>query len=110
MGKNSGWAAVLISVALLLSGGVASYVSLKSEMAVLQEKVYTRELKDVELDEYDAYLTKDVDSLGDRTTRIEAVQEGIRKNQERIEFTMGQMLSELKMMNENIIKLGVRNG
>ena len=106
--RHSGWAAVALSILLLLGGGVTSYSDLNSKMAVLQEKVKTRELKDIEMDGYDAYLTKDIDSLEDRTTRVEAAQEGIRKNQERIEFTMGQILSEMKLMNENIIRLGAK--
>ena len=108
MGKGSGWAAVFVSMLLLLGGSVASYTSLKSEMAVLQEKAGAREDKDAELDSYDAYITSDIDKIKERLTRTEAAQEGIRKTQERLEFTMGEILKEMKKMNENIIRLGVK--
>ena len=102
MGNKSGWAGVLVALLVLLGSGVAAYSDLKSEVAVLHTNVQGLKEDEEELDSYDIYLSKE------RLTRTEAEQNSLRRTQEEIKFTMGELLKEMKQMNENIIRLGVK--
>lgn len=105
MGNKSAWAGVFIALLVLLGSGVAAYTDLKSEVAVLHTNVQSLKEDDKELDSYDVYLSKGVDDIKERLTRTEAEQNSLRRTQEEIKFTMGELLKELKQMNENIIRL-----
>ena len=98
MGNKSGWAGVLVALLVLLGSGVAAYSDLKSEVAVLHTNVQGLKEDEEELDSYDIYLSKGIDNIKERLTRT----------QEEIKFTMGELLKEMKQMNENIIRLGVK--
>ena len=108
MGNKSGWAGALVALLVLLGSGVAAYSDLKSEVAVLHTNVQGLKEDEEELDSYDIYLSKGIDNIKERLTRTEAEQNSLRRTQEEIKFTMGELLKEMKQMNENIIRLGVK--
>ena len=108
MGNKSGWTGVLIAFLVLVGSGTAAYTDVKSDVAVLNANVYALKEDGRELDNYDAFLSGGVDNIKERLTRTEAEQNSLRRTQEEIKFTMGELLKEMKQMNENIIRLGVK--
>jgi regulator of replication initiation timing len=108
VGNKSAWVGVLIALLVLLGSGVTAYTDVKSEVAVLYANVHSLKEGGKELDTYDALLSQGVDNIKERLTRTEAEQNSLRRTQEEIKFTMGELLKEMKQMNENIIRLGVK--
>ena len=106
MSNNSvQWVGAGLTALVLLGGGIAAYVDVKSDIAVVETKLDQNKEDKAELDKYDSYLQKQVDSHGDRLLKTEAKQEGIEKTQDRLERTMDEILKEMRSMNDNIIIL-----
>jgi septal ring factor EnvC (AmiA/AmiB activator) len=110
MVNKSGWAGVLIALLVLLGSGTAAYSNVKSDIAVLNNKVEGVQEKDRELDSYDAHLSGDVGTLKDRLTRTEAEQQSIRRTQDEIKYALNELLKEIRQMNENMIRMGSKKG
>ena len=110
MSVSSGWVAAGIAALVMLGTGSAAYTDVKSEVAVLDSQQRAIVTVEGKLDEYDAYLSREIDILKERTTKTESVQVSLKATQDRIDGTMREILNEMKDMNENIIKLGVKNG
>lgn len=108
-GRTASWIAAVVSLLLLIGSGATAYSNLNSKIAENTIREQSLEKKVEDLDEYDARLSEELDDLNDRMIRSESNQESIRRTQERIEFTMNEMLKEMKQMNENIIRMGADN-
>ena len=104
-GRTASWVAAVVSVLLLVGSGSTAYSNLNSSILEMQTRDIATQRQLDKLDEYDARISEDVDELGDRMIRSESEQASIKRTQERIEFTMNEMLKEMKQMNENIIRL-----
>lgn len=107
MVNKSGWAGVLVALLVLLGSIATGYADVKSDVAVLNNKLESSKEKNKELDSYDAHLSNSLDGVKERLTRTESEQESIRRTQDEIRFTMNELLKEMRQMNENIIRMGV---
>lgn len=85
---------LLLTSLLVCGGGVAAYVDVKSDIAVVETKLDAA--KDTQ---------RQVDSNRESIVKTEARQEGIEKTQNRLERTMDEILKEMKLMNDNLIRL-----
>lgn len=85
---------LLLTSLLVCGGGVAAYVDVKSDIAVVETKV------DAAQD-----TKRQVDKNRESIVKTEARQEGIEKTQNRLERTMDEILKEMKLMNDNLIRL-----
>tara|TARA_R110000772_G_scaffold129472_1_gene237583 strand:- start:5922 stop:6260 length:339 start_codon:yes stop_codon:yes gene_type:complete len=104
-GRGASWVAAVVSVLILVGGGATAYSDLNASILEMQTRDIATQKQLGKLDEYDARISENVDELGDRMIRSESEQVSIKRTQERIEFTMNEMLKEMKQMNENIIRL-----
>lgn len=105
--KDSVSSSVTAVVAVLtLSGvGIGMYADLKSDLAVSNEKYIQLKEEAKALDQYDTFLQRQLEAQKDKLLKTEARQGGIEKTQARLERTMEDVLKELKIMNENLIRL-----
>lgn len=101
----SGWITAVLSILILLGSGIAVYADIKADLAVVKEKAEATQKELASLDTYDAHLTSRQEELETRVVKFESRQEAIEKTQIRLESTMAQILAEMKIMNENIIRL-----
>jgi uncharacterized protein (DUF3084 family) len=85
---------LLLTSLLVCGGGVAAYVDVKSDIAVVETKI------DAAQD-----TKRQVDKNRESIVKTEARQEGIEKTQNRLERTMDEILKEMKLMNDNLIRL-----
>ncbi len=85
---------LLLTSLLVCGGGVAAYVDVKSDIAVVETKIDA--VKDTK---------QQVDKNRESIVKTEARQEGIEKTQNRLERTMDEILKEMKLMNDNLIRL-----
>lgn len=85
---------LLLTSLLVCGGGVAAYVDVKSDIAVVETKL------DAAQD-----TKRQVDKNRESIVKTEARQEGIEKTQNRLERTMDEILKEMKLMNDNLIRL-----
>lgn len=99
------WAGTALTAIVVLGGNVAAYVDVKSDVAVIETKLEQNKEDKGELDKYDSYLQKQVDSHNNRLLKTEAKQEGIEKTQDRLERTMTEILKEIRSMNDNLIRI-----
>ena len=112
-GKSGGimtnWIAAVVAVLLLIGSGATAYSNINSR--VLENTVRSeRSVEDFrELDRYDVYLQGEVDELKGDAIRTEAEVGSLRRNTDKLEFTMGEILKEMKRMNENLIRMGAKN-
>ena len=104
-GRIANWVAIAVSVLILVGSGATAYSDLSASILEMRTRDIATQKQLGKLDEYDARISENVDELGDRMIRSESEQVSIKRTQERIEFTMSEMLKEMKQMNENIIRL-----
>jgi len=96
---------LLLTSLLVCGGGVAAYVDVKSDIAVVETKLDAARDNKKELSNYDSSLQRQVDNNRESIVKTEARQEGIEKTQNRLERTMDEILKEMKLMNDNLIRL-----
>lgn len=107
MSVNTGYqaAGLLLTSLIVGGGGVAAYVDVKSDIAVVETKIDASKETKKALSDYDFSLQRQVDSNRESIVKTEARQEGIEKTQNRLERTMDEILKEMKLMNDNLIRL-----
>lgn len=104
-GRTASWVAAAVAVILMIGSGSTAYSNLSSSIVQIQTKELATQRQLDKLDEYDARLSDDVDGIGDRMIRSESEQASIKRTQERIEFTMSEMLKQMKQLNDTLIKM-----
>ena len=98
-------AATIATVLTCACAGVAAYVDIKSDIAVIETQVSIAKESGSKLDTYDAYLQKQSDDARNRIIQIEAQQQYVIATQVRLEQTMDKILIEMKAVNENVIRI-----
>ena len=105
---SSSWVAAIVSTLVLLGSGGAAYSSMSSGLAVAVSKIENVEEVNREQDKYDAIRSEVIDSHGKLLVKNEVEQDALRKTQEDMKGIMSDMLSEMKQMNENLIRLEMK--
>lgn len=108
-GGTASWIAAVVASLILVGGGATAYSDLNSK--VLENTVLgKRSAEDIkELDRYDIHLEDEIDKLKGDAIRTDAEMDSLQRNTDRLEFTMGEILKEMKRMNENLIRMGASN-
>ncbi len=109
-GVTASWLGALVAVLLLVGSGATAYSNLNSRLATA-EAVTIENKRDIkELDGYDIHLTEKVDQLKGNAIRTEAEIGSLQRTMDKLEFTMGEILKEIKRMNDIQIERGARGG
>ena len=106
-GDTATWAASIIAGLLLVGAFTSVYSELNSR--VLGNTVTVqRSVSDIKtLDVYDEYLEGELSNLKGDIIRTESSMRNLQRTTDKLEGTMGEILKEIKHMNENLIRLGV---
>lgn len=112
-GKNGGtmtsWLASIIAALILIGGMATAYSDLNSK--VLENTVLSRlSSEDIKyLDRYGVHLSGEINKLKGDAIRTDSEMGGLQRTTDRLEFTMKEILKEMKRMNENLIRMGAKN-
>lgn len=108
-GGMSSWIGTGISLLVLVGGGATAYSNLNSKLTGMEVVIERNSQEIVQLDGYDVHLTEKVDELKGGAIRTEAEMGSLQRATDKLDFTMGEMLKEMKRMNDNLIRMGVSN-
>lgn len=106
MDNRTGWISACIACLVFASSGVGMYVDLKTDIAVGNTKYEAVKEEMSKMATTDYVLRAKQEVIDDRLLKSEANVEGLEKTQDRLEGALKEVISELKEMNENLIKLG----
>lgn len=109
-GKTASWVAAIVSVLILVGGGATAYSDLNTGLTKVNG-LAERNREDIqELDRYDVHLTESVDTLKGNSIRTQTEMSNLQRTTEKLDFTMGELLKEMKRMNDNLIRMGAKDG
>lgn len=108
-GGTSSWVSAVVALLILVGSGATAYSNLNSKLAGMGVAVEGNSQEIKELDNYDVHLTEKVDELKGDAIRTEAEMGSLQRATDKLDFTMGEMLKEMKRMNDNLIRMGVRD-
>ena len=104
------WIPTALSAVLLLGGGATAYSDLNSDITRVTVVVEGNTVDIKDLDIYDIHLTEKLDTLKGNSIRTETEMSNLQRTTEKLEFTMSELLKEMKRMNDNLIRMGVNDG
>jgi chromosome segregation ATPase len=107
-GRIAEWVAAVVALLFLLGSAGVAYSDLNSK--ILSNQLITdKNTEEIEeLDVYDVHLTEKLDELKGDAIRTEAEMGSLQRATEKLEFTMSEILKEMRRMNDNLIEMGVK--
>lgn len=104
------WISAVVAVLVLLGAISGTYTVLSSNMErmIITQEMTVHSIR--KLDDYDMYLERKIESLRENDIRREVEMRGMQKDTSKLDDLMNKVLSEMKRMNEILIRSEVANG